>query len=131
MNSTSSLLPAGDDFAGAPLECAQSLVLPECLVDLPQVLVCLDPFTRFHAVLTSTVAAVLGVIDRAVRVLVNVLDYLTTVHGFFFQLIPRLDQMVKTWGSGKREVAAQESGNLAISSVLQLCLKTPESGRTF
>jgi len=66
-----------------------------------------------------------------VRVLVNVLDYLTTVHGFFFQLIPRLDQMVKTWGSGKREVAAQESGNLVISSVLQLCLKTPESGRTF
>jgi hypothetical protein len=93
--------------------------------------VCLDPFTRFHAVLTSTVAAVLGVIDRAVRVLVNVLDYLTTVHGFFFQLIPRLYHPVKTWGSGRREVAALLSGNLVISSVLQLCLKTPESGRTF
>jgi hypothetical protein len=61
-------------------------------------LVRLDPFTRFHAVLTSAIVAVLGVIDRAVRVLVDVLDYLTAVHGFLFQLIPRLDRMVKRGG---------------------------------
>jgi hypothetical protein len=55
----------------------------------------LDPFPGVQAVLTGAVPAVLRVIDHAMRVLINVLDYLPAVHGFLFQLIPRLDRTVK------------------------------------
>jgi hypothetical protein len=45
------------------------------------------------------------------RVLVNVLDYLPAVHGFLFQLIPRLDRTVKYKAPENMRVATRSSGD--------------------